>query len=403
MPAFTFLARDATGRPQQGRMDASDLGMVVSSLRTRGWVVLDIKSADDVPAAPRFNYNPLNWIPPGKVDVEVGFSQIASMLRSGLTLLTALKTAAEQSRRPSMARIWEDVYEQIEEGSSFADALARHKQRFPEFVIELVRVGEESGTLERVLTRAAEQLERKRALRATVLNAMMYPAIVLLMAIAVTAFMVISLIPKLQKFLNNRHKKLPPITQALIDISNFTQDAMPYLVVIVPCAIVAAILLYRVKSARLLFDRFILRVPIIGKVLRVAATAEFARSLGLMLESGVSLLASLDTVRNLLGNHAIAEHIVNVHESVMQGGTLAAPLIERRIFMPMLSRMIAVGETTGTLDPVLKEVAEFHEKELAGIVRRLSVLIEPVIIVVVGGIVGFVYLAFFLALYSTVG
>lgn len=403
MPAFTFIARDSSGRPQAGELDADNPGALVTELRTRGWVVLDVKEAA---GASRYDWvqwlNPFNWLPPGKIDVEISFAQIASMLRSGLTLLSAIKTAGEQARRRSMTRVWERVYERIEEGSSFANALAAHPRCFPKFVIELVRVGEESGTLEVVLSRAADQLERSRNLRATLFNALAYPAIVLAMAIGVTAFMMVSLIPKLEKFLRVRHKKLPAITQALLDISRITQDVLPYLAVIVPAAIVAFAIFYSWAPGRLFCDRLFLRVPLIGKILRVAATAAFSRTLGLMLASGVSLLSALETVQNLIGNLAISEHIANVRESVMQGGTLAAPLLERRIFMPMLARMVAVGETTGTLDPVLEEVARFHEKELEATVRRLSVLVEPAIIVIVGGIVGFVYIAFFVALYSTV-
>ena len=404
MPVFAFTARDASGQPKDGEQDADTPGALVNELRARGWVVLDVTAAAQ---EPKTNYaallNPFNWLRPGRIDVEVGFQQIASMLRSGLTLLSAIKTAGEQARRPSMTRVWERVYERIEEGSSFADAIAAYPRCFPEFVVELVRVGEASGTLDVVLARAADQLERSRGLKVTVINALFYPAMVLLMALGVTTFMLVSLIPKLQKFLTMRHKKLPAITLALLDVSSFAQAALPYLAIILPAAIIAFVAFYRWSPGRMWLDRFLLRVPIAGKILRISATAGFARTLGLLLESGVSLLAGLQTVQNLIGNRAISAHIASVRETVIQGGTLAAPLLEKRIFMPMLARMVAVGETTGTLDPVLEEVAKFHEKELAAIMRWLSVLIEPAIIVVVGGIVGFVYIAFFVALFSIAG
>jgi type IV pilus assembly protein PilC len=220
------------------------------------------------------------------------------------------------------------------------------------------------------------------------------------MAVGVTVFMLVSLIPKLQKFLAGRHKKLPAITQALLDVSAWMQAAWPYFAVGTPVFIVVFFLFYRWPPGRMAFDRFVLRVPIVANIVRTSATATFARTMGLLLESGVSLIGALQTVERLLGNKAIAAHVNAVRDSVMQGGTLAAPLLQKRIFMPMMARMVAVGEQTGSLDPVLEEVAKFHEKSLAATVRWLSVLIEPAIVVVVGGIVGFVYISFFVALYS---
>jgi len=405
MPSFTYVARDGAGRTQNGDAAAESAAELVSNLRGRGWIVLDIQaSAATLNPAHRISMNPFDWLPPSKLDVEIGFLQMASMLRSGITLLAAIKTTAEQARRPSMTRVWQQVYERIEEGASFANGLAEHPRCFPEFVIQLVRVGEQSGTLEVVLTRAAEQLERARNLRMTLLNALLYPAIVVLMAILVTAFMLFSVIPKIQKFLSGRGRHLPAITQLLLDISTWMQLYYAQVAIGIVAVVVALVLIYRWPPGRLKIDAFLLRVPIFGKLFRNAATAMFARSLGLLLESGVTLLDGLGTTVNLISNRALSEHVGNVRQSVMQGGTLAAPLNEPRYgFMPMLGRMVAIGEATGTLGTVLAEVADFHEKQLAASVRRLSVLIEPVTIVVVGGIVGFVYIAFFMALFSLAG
>jgi len=166
---------------------------------------------------------------------------------------------------------------------------------------------------------------------------------------------------------------------------------------------VGLVVMYKAPPGRMIIDRLLLRVPLIGKLFRLSATALFARSLSLLLESGVTLLEGLQTVENLISNRALASQIGMVRHAVLQGGTLAAPLIAKSSFMPMLGRMAAIGEETGTLDPDLKEVANFHEKQFDALVRRLSVLIEPAVIVLVGGVVGFVYIAFFLALFSLAG
>jgi len=403
MPVFQFTARDMSGQSQSGELAADTASALAAQLRGRGWIILDVQPAREGGA--RFSFeklNPFYWMPPGKLDVEIAFQQIASMLRSGLTLLSAIKTAGEQSSRPSMARIWKRIYERIEEGSSFAKALSEHTC-FPNFVVQLVNVGEQSGTLDVVLTRGVEHLERTRNLRMTLLNALMYPVIVLLMAVSVAGFMVLSVIPKLQKFLSGRNRKLPAMTQMLLDISTFAQNYLPHMLIGFVVGSIVLLLIYRLPAGRQKIDAFVLRVPLLGGLLRTSATAIFSRSLGLLLQSGITLLEALGTVEKLIANRALSIHIGQVRDHVIQGGTLAEPLTRERIFMPMLGRMVAVGEMTGTLDPVLNEVADFHEKDLAASVRRYSVLVEPAVIIVVGGIVGFVYIAFFVALFSLAG
>ncbi|HYF52607.1 MAG TPA: type II secretion system F family protein [Planctomycetota bacterium] len=404
MPSFTFTARDSSGRTQEGKLSAASAVNIAGELRNRGWIVLDIRQdaqADE--DGIRFNrLNPFNWLPATSLDVQLGFQQLASMLRSGLTLLTALKTASEQSRRPRMARIWKQVQRRIEEGSTFADALAEHKI-FPQFTQQLVRVGEQTGALEVVLTRAAEHLQRMRDLRTTLLNALMYPAIVFVLALGVTAFLVIGVIPKMQNFVASSGRRLPAITQALIDVSMWTQAWLPYICIGIVAVIAALFALYRWPPARLRMDAFCLKIPVIGGLLRTSATAMFSRSLALLIGSGVTLLEALATVERLIGNRSLSRHVGSVRQQVIAGGSLAAPLSEPGTFTPMLARTVAVGEATGTLEPVLNEVAQFHESQLALTVKRLSVLVEPAVIIVVGGIVGFVYIAFFMALFSLAG
>jgi type IV pilus assembly protein PilC len=231
----------------------------------------------------------------------------------------------------------------------------------------------------------------------------MYPAIVVVMALGVAAFMVFKVIPILQKFLTGRGKKLPAITQALVDVSTWLQDHVASLGIGIGAAVVALVVLHRFPPTGRVMDGMLLRTPLLGTLFRLAGTAMFARGLGLLIENGVTLIDALSTARGLLGNRVQSARIESTRNSVIAGGALAPPLLEGRAFMPMLGRMVAVGEEAGTLGMVLAEVARFHEDQLAGWVRRLSVLVEPVITLVVGGIVGFVYIAFFVALFSLSG
>ena len=327
---------------------------------------------------------------------------MAVMLRSGLTLLASLKTIAEYSRSRAMRHIWEDVAEKIQSGASLADAMAEQRC-FSHMVIELVRVGEQTGILEQVVTRAGEAMERRRMLRNQLLTALFYPTLVFLLAIGVAVFMIVSLIPKLQVFLSAIGRKLPPLTQRLLDVSAFVQaHGLP--IVIGLLALTAGVIaLYLLPASRLIMDRMILRLPVLGFLLRLSATVQFAHGLAVLLNSGITLVNGLQTVERQQRNRWAAGRIAYARQSVLRGGGLAEPLAVPGVFMPMLSRMVAVGESAGTLDEVLAEVAKFHENRLQSTIRLLSTIIEPVIVVAVGGIVGFVYISFFLALFAAAG
>ncbi len=397
MPTFTYKARDRGGETRTGTLDSDSEATLVRELRTRGWLVVEVR-----PPATRRSWSPLGWLPPSSGDVILTLSQLAIMLKSGLTLLSALKTSAEYARRRSMRAVLTAVGQQVQEGSSLADALARHRC-FDDVVVQLVRVGEHTGNLQPVLTRAAALLESRRSTRRNLLNALAYPVLVLVMAIGVTGFMLLFAIPKLQSFLTNLGKQLPPSTQLLLDLSAFAQEHA-WTGLFGSAALVGLYVFVRsVPRGRRLTDRVLLRVPLIGGLFRLAGTGALARALGMLLRSGVRVVEGLRVAEDLLGNRHLAAKVAEVREHVLKGGALAEPLNAPGAFMPMLARMVAVGETSGSLDDVLDDVASFHDEQLAIAVRQLSSLIEPVITIVVGGIVGFVYISFFLALFAAAG
>lgn len=403
MPTFRYVTRDASGTTQSGTLVTNSMEMLTSELRSRGLLVVDVELVAE--SAPRgvATWNPLTWLRMTSFDVEMGFQQLAAMLHSGLSLLASLRTVAEQARRIRATAVWHNVADRIEQGATFGDALAAQGGVFSEHVVQLVHVGEASGNLDAALRSSAEHLERARQMRLTVVNALAYPAVVTLLSIGVAAFMVLGVIPKIQKYIGGRGRSLPPITQTLLDVTGFVQAYLPHFVVILAATLLALAFIYRWPPGRLALDGLFLKMPVIGGVLRLSGTAVLARGLGVLLESGVTLLDSLKTTEQLVSNRALAARIAAARETVLRGGTLSAALAGGRAFMPMLGRMVAVGESTGTLAPVLSEVARFHENQLLVVVRRMSVLIEPVVIIVVGGIVGFVYIAFFVALFSLAG
>jgi type IV pilus assembly protein PilC len=236
-----------------------------------------------------------------------------------------------------------------------------------------------------------------------VLNALTYPLIVVVMALGVAAFMVIYVIPKIQRFLGSAGRRLPAITQLLVDVSNTVMNDLPYIGVGMLSVTVALICGYQWPPGRRALDGFLLRTPVIGRILRLSGTAVFARGMSTLLESGVTLLDSLTTVERLISNRVLSLRIAAARQAVLRGESLASTMGGRGDFLPMLGRMIAVGETAGTLSTVLTEVAQFHESQLVISIRRMSIFVEPVLILVVGGIVGFVYIAFFVAIFSLAG
>jgi len=401
MPNFTFNARDARGQWHKGILAADTPSALAGVLRARGLSLVNAQQTKEQAVVRR--KRPRGILGPKSLDVELGLRMMANMLDGGLTLLAALQTCADQARRPRMARIWDDIHDKIAGGMSFAEAMQRHKKTFPKLVIQLTRAGEISGNLETVLEQAADQMERRRNLMVTLFSGMMYPAFATLVSVAVTAYLMVSVIPELAKFLLADNRKLPAMTVALIATSNFITSNIWQITIVLVAAVVGLVLAHKNRRAALVIDGVALRIPIVGKLMRLAGTSMFSRGLAMMLEAGVPVLSALETAGGLMKNNAIVHRVETARQAVLAGNTLAKPLGEGGEFLPMLSRMVAVGEETGTLSNVLVKVATFHERQLEAYVKRLTLLIEPVMTVVVGTIVGFVYLAFFMALYSIIG
>ena len=409
MPTFTFTARDAGGQWHNGTQAADNTGALAAALRARSLSL--VKAQLSNAAAPGAASNAVGMSRPRRrgilsgnsLDVEMGLQMLANMLEGGLTLMSALKTCAEQARRPRMAGVWDDIHDRVAGGMPFADALERHKQLFPKLVIQLARAGEVSGNLDLVLEQAAEQMEKKRELMVTVISAMMYPAFATVVALGVTAYLMVKVIPDITGFLLSEGKKLPAITQALIDTSKFVNGHIIPIGIVLGAAIAAVALSNKIPALGRIVDPILLRIPIVGKLYRLAGTSMFARGMAMLLDAGVPMLTALETAGGLMKNTAISRRVEDARRSVLAGNSLARPLGAGMEFMPMLARMVAVGEETGTLSGVLLKVANFHEKLLQSYIKRMTLLIEPVMTIVVGGIVGFVYLAFFFAIYSTLG
>jgi type IV pilus assembly protein PilC len=399
MSTFKVIGRDANGIKKEILCEADSIASAAEKIRSEGVLILNVSEVKDEEHSIPI-WHPARFLRMSSFDIEIGLRQISSMLKSGVPLLEALRTAQEQARNVNGQKTWKDIHDRILSGSSFGDALDEKRKKFGDITVQLARVGEQTGELEFSLEKAAEHLEARRNLRTMVVNALIYPFIAVILAIGVSAFLVVSVIPKIAAFLQSGGASLPPITQSLIDISNWVISNGVYILLAL-ASVVGGWLLVRIsETGRELQDVFLLKLPVTGKVMRLSATALFARSIETMITSGVTLLDSLNVASKLMSNTRLRKRIITIHEETVNGRTFSNALKDAVEFMPMLHRMAAVGEMTGSLASNLGETARFYEMMLAILIRRFSVMIEPVIICITGIIVGYVYIAFFTAVFS---
>lgn len=330
------------------------------------------------------------------------YRQTGMMLRSGLSLLSALHTARGTAVSPRLARTIERLENDIVGGASLSAAMARQPQRFPEMTVHLIKSAEASGELDTVLNRLADDLERRMEIRSQLLTAMIYPAVVTLASIGVALFLVLGVIPTFAKFFAKTGRPLPPVTQSLLDLSGFMLTWGWLIGLFIVAAIMAFAVAWKRPALRPRIDAAFLRAPVIGNLLRTAAMAQFSWSCALLLKGGVTLLETLRVTAASAGNRAIASAIGQAAEQVLAGRDLASGL-RHPIFPPLIGQLAAVGEKTGSLDTVMEEVSAYYQNLLNVYIKRMTAMVEPLLILLMGGTVGYVYYAFFQALFSAAG
>lgn len=404
MPLYQFEALDAQGLAQHGSVEAADARAAAQSLRARALYVvrLDQAESDDDALAfdvrgwvsARLSVRGLHWV--------MFYKQLGMMLRNGLTLLQALDTAGTTAGSRRLAGVIAQLRAAIEGGSGLSAAMARQSRHFDRLAVELVRGAEASGELDVVMERLARDLERKADLKRQLITSLIYPMIVVLTAIGVSLFLVIGVVPKFAAFFAQTGRQLPAVTQSLIDLSEFMQRWGLWLGLLVAAAGSALLVLWRRPETRPVIDRAVLRLPLVGHLVTVANMARFAWSAGMLIKSGVTIIETLRVCAGVTGNAAITADVNQAAESVLAGRDLATSL-DRPTLPRLIHQLVAVGERTGALDTVLQEIGDFYQKLLETAIKRLTALIEPILILLVAGMVGYVYYAFFAALFAAAG
>ncbi|PHR83477.1 MAG: type II secretion protein F [Colwellia sp.] len=405
MPLFSYTVLTAAGNELTGKQQAADINAATQALRERSLRVLAIKPArgqDGFGGQENFS----DWLASQRSVSPSAliffFRQMAFMLRAGLAVTESLTLTNTQISSARLRLTSKLMLKDIESGQTLSAAMKTYPSVFPDMAVNLMVAGENTGDLDVIMERLATHLEKKSALRAQMINAMIYPVIVVIAALGVAAFMMLKIIPKFADFLLGQGKKLPPSTQALINTSDYIQQNGIWIITVVIVFIVLLLLTYQTKRGRLIIDYLSLRIPVIGPMLTTASMGQVTWALSTLLASGVTVYQSLKITGKLLTNRVFSDKMQHAAKKVLTGKDMASSLQHPRIPV-LVTQMIAVGERTGSLDKILQEMGIYYEQRLDIAIKRMTALIEPVMILVIGAMVGFVYYAFFQALFSLVG
>ena len=407
MPIFQYTAMDASGKEQKGQHEAASEEAVASFLKEQGMFPTSIKpltkaakakkeKAKGPAAAKGLNINLGPVVMKGK-DLTVFTRQLAILLDAGLPLIRSLKTLERQAKNPSVKTILGKVAYSVEGGSTFSEALAQHPKSFDKLYLNMIRAGEAAGKLELILTRLAGFREKAAKIAGKVKSAMVYPAIVLTIAIGITIFLMIFIVPKFEVMFTEMldGAQLPAITRFVMGISRWLQNNIIIAIIIVAVLVVALKFTLKTEKGRFYFDKGIYNAPIIGLLISRNAISKFSRTLGTLMGSGVPVLNALQIVRDTAGNELVSKAVQQVHDAVKEGEPMAPPLSATKIFPDMVISMIEVGEETGKLPDMLEKIADTYDEEVDNAVSALTSMIEPLMIVFLAVIVGGIVIALF--------
>ena len=397
---YAYKVRDRSGKVLSGSLDAENTALVANKLRQMGYVPISIdkKTAGvkkDVTIPFLSNRVALK-------EIAVFSRQFATMINSGLTLMRSLSILSVQTSNKFFAGVIDQVRTDIESGLSLSQALSRHPKQFNRLYIAMVRAGETSGNLDRTLSELASTIEKQVELRGKIRSAMTYPCVVLALVCCILTAMLLFIVPIFKKMYDELGGKLPPATQVLITASNIAVHGFPFVVLAAIGAVFGYRRWVRTPAGRASRDRIFLKVPIFGGLVRKTAMARFSGTLSTLLSSGVPVLESLEITSDTVGNVVVADGVHAISECAKRGEPLTRPLMNHPVFPPMVTQMMAVGEETGALDTLLAKVSHFFEEEVQRTVDALTSLLEPLLIVVLGGAVGSMVISLYLPMFDII-
>jgi len=399
LPVFVWEGKTNTGESRRGQIEAPNDREARSKLRAQHINPTSLKKKG---FELKFELPAIGSIP--KKQIVIFTRQFATMIDAGLPLVQCLELLAQQEPNRALRKVLLATKADVESGSTFADALRKHPRVFDELFVNLVAAGEVGGILDTIMNRLATYIEKNMKLLRQVKGAMTYPIGVLVVAVLVVLVLMWKVIPVFQKmFMSFGGNSLPAPTQFVVNLSQFFVDKYYVIIGLIVGTVMGIKAFLRNPKGRELFDNFVLKVPIFGPVIRKVAVAKFTRTLGTMIASGVPILDALDIVAKSSGNKTVEAAVLYTRDKISEGKPMAEPLMETQVFPQMVVQMIAVGESTGALDVMLSKIADFYEEEVDVAVSALTSLMEPLMMVFLGGIVGGMMIAMYLPIFEMAG
>jgi type IV pilus assembly protein PilC len=400
MPTFLWEGKTAQGRVLRGEVEASNIEAVFTVLRDRRIRPMPNRIREKGSGLEKEISIPGFGEKVKTREVSLFTRQFATMIDAGLPIVQCLDILSEQSESKLLRNTVRTIRQDVEGGSTLADALKRHPKIFDDLYTNMVQAGEAGGVLNTILNRVALFIEKANKLKKKVKGAMIYPCTIIAVAVIVVAILMIFVIPVFAELYGSMGKALPAPTQITINISNWFVASWYYILFALVAMVVAIRSYYQTDQGRMNLDRLLLRLPVVGDLLRKVAVARFSQNMAILLSSGVPILDGLAITARTAGNKVVEKAIMDSRVSISQGKTVAEPLRESKIFPPMVCQMVAVGENTGGLDTMLKKVAELYEEEVDDAVANLTALMEPMIMVVLGVVLGGLVISMYLPIFQ---
>ena len=397
MATFAYVGRTQQGILRKGELTAKNRDEVVAVLRKQKILPTSIREkggAERVLSMPKFGAGV------GDKDLAIFTRQFSTMIDAGLPLVQCLEILASQTENKTLATAVAQLRMDVESGSTYADALKKHPKIFDDLYRSLVAAGEAGGILDTILNRLSKHIEKTMALKGKIKSAMVYPSVIVVVAVVVVSILLVWVIPIFAKMFSDFGGTLPAMTQMVIGFSHFAQHYWWIIGGAMIGIFFAIKWWYGTPSGHSIIDALLLKVPVVGDLIRKSAVAKFTRTLGTLISSGVPILDGLAIVSKTAGNVVIERAIMNARQSISEGKTVSEPLGASKVFPPMVVQMIAVGETTGALDAMLGKIADFYDEEVDAGVSKLTALLEPALMVFLGVVIGFLVIAMYLPIFK---
>ncbi len=404
MRVYQYIALDENGQQKLGSIEAEDKRKASGQLRNQGLYVMELNDSDalSISVDPDDIRNMLSGIfPVTSMDKIFFFRQMALMLRAGLSLTEGLKIV-ENLVSGRIRLVVEEMNKKIQGGDSFSKAMAAQGSTFPPMAQHMIRSAEATGELDLIMERVASHMERKADIARQTMTTMLYPGITLLLAIAMFFFLVTAVVPKFAKFFENSGKKMPPQTQSLVDLSVFLDKWGLAIAVGVAAIVFGLIFAYGKPKGKFIMDTVFLKLPVFGSIITLGAMSQVGWGFSMLLRSGLTLVEAMDIIKSLIGNAVISKDISVARERILHGQDLGTSLRAKSI-TPLIQQLAAVGEKSGSLDQIMEEAGNYYETTLQIKSKVLTTMIEPFAIVLIGTMVGYVYIAFFKAIFAASG